>query len=935
MATYSPNYAFPNVSVSEDIIGPVSFNPGYRNTIGVVGRFNSGPAGPVEINSREQLVAIYGEDESPGSVFIRTAMQQGATDFVVSRVIPSSKPSTALLYLQAGVNPSINEAVTASSNDRTVGATLKLSYISSAILAGGTFLGAPVKVDNTALNLPKFEGLANYDFTVRERVNNADVLTQPVTVTVPSLVTETVDSIRKITVTGLSAPIFLTSAKPGLILTTAEAGITFTNSDGSGLKVLTYPILESTGVWSILVKGAVSGALSPTTLCSLDPVAASGVYFVVSYNSRTSTSDLLPSNFIRNLTYDNGYIADGFMVFKATNKSSQPLLLTTLSGGLYSEVVPNINIAIGDASTVTGTELVLKSVFSVSFIQAIMTVGETNPFATGFPNTSKSFGFNVSASEILIQLQNAISASPTATRLVNQYDVGLTMNNTLNSETLPHTLAITTGFYGEEANRVYFNLDRTVGGGTPSDVLFGAGGIYYGTNVRFSNGADALKYAGIYLYDSLGKPSVFIQALSAGNRGNNIKVTVTPNTRGQFRLDVVDTNTSFNGLTGRTETYILNNSSVEPTTGFYNETIDSTLIRAYYMPVAIAGSIGSVNSVVLNSTPQRVAPPLSVLALSSNLENPLHPSHRGITYLKDLYLKGGSEPLMDDNYPLENDYLNAVYSLENADVAFVCADNLYVTDSRYNNVHSELIAQAERSTTINGIRVAVVACPPRMTKGRVKLIKNGVNSSRVIFVAGWSTFSNSRSNGFNSVSPVGHYVGKLATIPPHISPASISEAGSLNGIVTVDHNSNPDYLNELSLNGIDAIFFDSGSKSYKVLNGKNSSINGSDIYVSIRRQADHIISNLYTNLQWARSAKNDASLRAKVASACDSFLDTQKTQGRISGYSPSVADSSNNTAKTISQGQLNIRIIWTPVYPADFIKVNIIRDVTAELTLSL
>jgi hypothetical protein len=935
MPIYSPNYAFPNVSVSEEIIGPVSFNPGYRNTIGVVGRFTSGPSGAVNINSREQLIAIYGEDESPGSVFIRTAMQQGATDFVVSRVLPSNKPSNALLYLQAGVNPAINEAVTASSNSRTVGVTLKLSYISTPRLIGGSYLGAPVTVNKAALNLPGFEGLANYDFTVRERIDNASIVSTPVSATIGSLITETTSSIRKITITGSTAAAFLANAKPGTVLNTAEVGVTFTNTDGVGLKIITYPILESAGVWSVLVKGSVAGTLNPTTVCSIDAPAVSGVYFIASYNSRTSASDLLPLSFLRNLTYDNGYVADGFLVIKATDKSSQPLNLISLSGGLYTEVQPNINIGVGDASTVTPTELVIGSIFTVSFIQATVTAGETNLSATGFPNTAKAFGFNVSASEILIQLQNAISNSQTAGRLINEYDIGLTTNTALNTEALPHTLNLKTGFYGEEANRVYFNLNRTVGSGTPTDVLFGAGGIYYGTDISFVSGADTLKYASRYFYDSLGNPSVFVQAVSPGTRGNNIKVTVTPDTRGQFKLDVVDTNVYTNGLTGKTETYVLSNSSVDPTTGFYTETIDSTLIRAFYIPVTTTGSIGAVNPVVLNATPQRVAPPLSVLSLSANLDNPLHPSHRGITYLKDLNLTGGFEPVIDVNYPLENDYLNAVYALENADVAFIATDNTYVTDSRYNSVHSELIAQAERSTTVNGIRIAVLACPPRMTKGRVRLIKNGVNSSRVVFVAGWSTFSNSQASSFNSVSPTGHYVGKVAAIPPHISPASISEAGSLNGIVTVDHDSNPDLLNEFSLNGIDALYFDTGSKAYKVLNGRNSGINTNDQYVSVRRQADHIISDLYINLQWARSAVNNESLRSRVASACDAYLDSQKSQGRISGYISTVVDKSNNSNKTISQGQLNIRIVWTPVYPADYIRVNIIRDVTAEFTLSL
>lgn len=929
------NYAFPNVSVTEDIIGPISINPGYRHTIGVAGVFKKGPAGAVFLNNRSDIKDIYGEDDSSGSIFIRTAMQQGATDFVISRVLPSAKFGEGLLYLQAGVNPSISEAVTDSSSNRTVGLKLLLSYIGTPDFVGGSVIGAPVTVDKTNLNLPGFDGAAAYDFTIKERIDNSTVTPTPATITIPDIVGDTNATVRKVTVTGGTAAAFIAAAKPGTVLTTTAVGITFGSDSGANLEVLTYPVLQSAGVWSVLVKGQVTGTLGLTTAVSVDPYASTGVYFIVSYNSRTASTDLLPSNLLRNVTHANATIADGFLVVKATDKSSQFLMLTTLAGGVYSQLNTNIKIAIGDNTLITPTELVINSNFTVSIIQALIQIGENNSSAIGFPDTAKAFGYNVSASEILYQLQVAISNSQSASRLINDYEIGLTTDVGLNTETLPYTLTLKAKFTGEESNRIYFNLDRTYGGVTaPDDVLFGASGSYYGTNISFENGKDALKYASTYFYDSLGTPLVLVQALSAGSGGNNIKVSVKSEIRGQFRLEVTDTSIQPNGLIGKSETYILNNNSVDPSTGFYSETIDSKLIRAFFVPVAQTGSIGLVSNVLINSTPQRVAPPLSVLSLSSNLANPLHPSHRGAAYLQNIYLSGGDEP-STNGLPTEEDYINAVAALENEDVAFIAVDNLYVTDSRYQGVHSELIAQAERSTTQNGLRLAVLACPPRMTRGRVKVIKGGVNSARIIFVAGWTTFSNSINTGYNNVSPVGHYVGKLAKIPPHISPASISEAGSLNSVLTVDHLSNPDYLNELTINGIDAIFYDTSSKSYKILNGRNSDTNSSDFYISIRRQADQIIQDLFTNLQWARSAKNDANLRSRVASSVDTYLDTKKTEGRISGFVPTIADSSNNTALTISRGELNIRVVWTPVYPADYIKVTIVRDVTAELTLAL
>ena len=371
MAQYSQNYAFPNVSVTEDIIGPVSINPGYRNTIGVAGVFSKGPTGAVFLNSRQEIRDIYGEDISPGSIFIRTAQQQGATDFVISRVLPSARFSQGLAYLQAGINPSISEAVTASSDNRTIGLKLKLNYIGSAVLSAGVFLGSKVTVDKTSLNIPNFEGAASYDFTVRERIDNASISPTAVTVSLLAVPGESVNSIRKLTVSGGAAAAVLASALPGKLLVSTVGGINFSSNSGGNLEIISYPQLESTGVWSVLVKGGINGALGATTACSINPYAGTGVYFVLSYSSRTPTSDLLPADFVRNVTYDNGIIADGFMVVKAVNTASQSLRLLTKSfAGVYGQAQPNILIAVGDVTQIGATELILKGVFTISFIQA-------------------------------------------------------------------------------------------------------------------------------------------------------------------------------------------------------------------------------------------------------------------------------------------------------------------------------------------------------------------------------------------------------------------------------------------------------------------------------------------------------------------------------------------------------------------------------------
>lgn len=963
MTSFSPNYAFPNVSVSEDIIGPISINPGYRNTIGVVGTFNSGPAGAVRVSGRKQFASIYGDDESTGAIFVKTAMQQGATDFVVSRILPTSKPSYATLFLQSGSNPTTNEAITSPSGPRTLGLSSTLSYIGTPQLLNGTNLGVSVKTEVVPLTIPNFEGVVNYDFTVVERV--ADATFTPVGlisnnnnyIRFPNINNSTDVSIREVTIFGadLATLAFVNALKPGLYLNNTSPGTNVFAGSADGissphLPIRSYPILIAPNTWTVLVEGTVLTALGAsipigTLYTDLNAeviyfnnpfslVTPSPAFYVIAYNSRTAAEDELPSNIIKNRSYINGVVADSFLKVRNLDKGfhSVGLFTRNLTTGLSLETPTNIRLAFGD-TTAAPNELVIKSQFTVSAIQTTVKVGQND-----LTSASQAFEPNLSVSEILIRLQTAFSNSYNVNRLVDKFEVGLTSDPTLNTQTFPYTLKLTTAFEGEEANRVYVKLNRYFDPllAVPTDILFGLAGVYYNTDIKFTEGADALKNASLFLYDALGNPSVLLQAVNPGNKGNKIKVTVVPKNMGEFRIEVEDTSLSANGVSNKVERYILNNNSVDPSTGLYTETIDSTLIRAFYVPVSISGSVSLINSFVLNSTPQRVAPILNVTQAGFTIDNPLHPSHRGIAYLKNLFLTGGYEPATSAILAnLQADYLRAIASLETADVAFICTDNTYITDSRFTAVHAELQAQAERSNTVNGIRTALIATPPRLTPGRVRLIKNGINSNRVILVAGWSTFANTTVQGFNNVSPLGYYAGKLAAIPPHVSPASISEAGSVAGVITLDHDSNPDLLNELSLNNIDAIYYDTGSRSYKVLNGRNSSTNGNDYYVSVRRQADHIISSLYANLQWARSAKHDTSLRSRVASSCDAFLNSQAAEGRISGFVPTVCDSSNNIPTDIAKGILNIRVVWTPVYPADFIRINIVRDVTAELTLSL
>lgn len=919
-------YAFPNVSFSESIVGPLPFNPEWRNTIGVAGVFSRGPVGPTRINNRQDFAYIYGEDNSPGSLFIRQAMLQGATDFIVSRVMPNPERSSGAISLQSGSNPTVSEAFVASGNARTVGMTFEASYVGSPLLRAGVYVGADVRVDaSQPLAISTFEGTGYFDFKVIEKVTNDAAASSAISVTIANTVS--VDSIQIVSASGSAGTTLSTTAKPGRTIRSSAA----TLSAGSGmtyLQILSYPFEITSGTWGVLARGSVSGVTGGTDSVTIEVSSSSDPsYFTVAYSYRSGDGSALLSNLATARNYGNAVgIADGFLLVPITNKNYQDLFVYTDTSGTLARVNTGIDVAIGNTGDTAPTELVPSSTFSIPFIRGVVHVGETNSSASGFPNTSASFPAGLAAVEILDRLRKAIATSTTLVAMLEDISV--------NNFNLPYSLTFRSTFVGTEANRVRYKLTRTVGSGTPNDLLFRDTTDLYGTNIAMTGGRNAMSFAQLFLYDINGNPLVRIDAISPGSPGNKIRVTVRPVPPGQFRIEIVDEGGLNYNVPITPESFLLSNYSVDPATGLYPDTLDSKLIRAYFLPVVNSNG-QPINSSITGLTPQRLAPPVQTLEGTASTSNPLHPSHRGVAYLSNIYLKGGSEPV---DYkiadPSESDYVEAVKRLEDVDCAIISLAGVAVSDARYELAISELTAQAERSTTFNGLRIAIISAPARVAEARASIIASGVSSDRVVIVSGYSTMTGARALGVNSVSPVGYYVGMLASIPPQVSPAAVGTGQAVSGVLSVDAKSSPTYLDAMTRARLEVLYYDSGLQLYKFLNGITTSNDAQRKYVSVRRMTDQIIMDLYRNLQWVRSSPNTRSLRSRVAAACDAYLKNLQRDEKIYGFSSTICDESNNSIQEISTGKLNIRVTFTPIYPADFIRVNLVRDLTTEFSVN-
>jgi phage tail sheath protein FI len=99
-------------------------------------------------------------------------------------------------------------------------------------------------------------------------------------------------------------------------------------------------------------------------------------------------------------------------------------------------------------------------------------------------------------------------------------------------------------------------------------------------------------------------------------------------------------------------------------------------------------------------------------------------------------------------------------------------------------------------------------------------------------------------------------------------------------------------------------------------------------YVPIRRLALFIESSLYQGTQWAVFQPNAEPLWGAVRLSIASFMQSLFLQGAFAGGSKQQAyfvkcDGENNPDYTVAQGILNITVGFAPLYPAEFVVIQI------------
>jgi hypothetical protein len=456
-------------------------------------------------------------------------------------------------------------------------------------------------------------------------------------------------------------------------------------------------------------------------------------------------------------------------------------------------------------------------------------------------------------------------------------------------------------------------------------------------NLTFDKAKKGPDRAETVLYSESGDPLVLVRAISPGK--TDIEVSIINGRAGLFDLIVVDRDAEEYLDEPLVERLNLSNENALTTSnGIYPGSRPSKLVRAYYLPKFYQAGKKLQNDMA-SSYPIRSGPNLGTFLSQVNTINQASETPSvstlavGSDFVTDVKLTGGSEG-SEGNEPSDSDYVEAVKRLESYDLVTISTPDYPFRGTTDNPVIAELIEQANRSDSFNGYRQAVLQLPKRLPLSRVKsIVPSSLNNERVRLLAGYVTYGRRPSLGFNNVEGIGFYLGWVNSRSPHISPAALSRSDAINGPTTTNIPSEKEYLDALTRNGIEGIYFDRSSQRLRFLNGQTTSTDIEGQYVSVVRVYDQIMMDLSQRLAFVRSQPLTDDLMRRVAGIVDTRLEYLKSQGWITGFRPTVADRRNNPPEDLDRGILNVQIDLDPAIPADHIILNFLRQRTRTLSL--
>ena len=241
-------------------------------------------------------------------------------------------------------------------------------------------------------------------------------------------------------------------------------------------------------------------------------------------------------------------------------------------------------------------------------------------------------------------------------------------------------------------------------------------------------------------------------------------------------------------------------------------------------------------------------------------------------------------------------------------------------------IRAQLITQAHKSTILGGLRVAILNAPKLLdiATAEAGTYTTGFDSGSADFggsavmVAGWATYSGQPQLGELSVSPDGFYAGHLASTPIYVSPAARSSSPYFRSIVAVDTDRTDVAFDAYTTGRLEAIILDPATGGYHCLNGRTLASDSAHYYVSIRRMANQIKTDLWFATQPLKSEPKTDGLLSSISNMVNAYLTSKTNIGQIkAGAITSVMKTSNGICLDFQ---------WYSVYPADQIDYGMHRN---------
>lgn len=636
-------------------------------------------------------------------------------------------------------------------------------------------------------------------------------------------------------------------------------------------------------------------------------------------------------------TYNDGY---------GTFAVDSYFLLNEDSGGVYKtftfQQTSNVGVSTTEPTKLDSESIGLEILWGADG-QVKLPLETGGQFFVPFAKTSVLVGAKTSSGqdayqdnttlvEVLQDLKTGIESSSTASELIKVTD--------LDDISSSPSITLLSSIEGEQSNRISWKLDK-YSTGDIEDALLNSPSGFYGFYYNFKGGVTGAVFASRDLYAADGTLLWRLFALTPGVHGNNLRYTITNQKinrqTGSFQLQVQDLNT--NAVTPDSKKiFIVDSGNIDTNTGRSLAFSSSSNTQAYFIPalrLAEAGSSLNVATRVLKLTPQRLAPPLQAISTAFNTGVTSFTA-QGSSVLKQVSLVGGSNSTSEGELAtpgLVAGFIKAINELEDYNIAVLALPGIIYGDPTFQSVFDAAKASVERSTVENGLRTAVFELPANISAERAEILREQLNSERVVLVNGRQLMTTLTNQLIPNVGSTGSYVGYSYSRSPQISPAASFSGSLIRGVSSIDTKINSSYLDRMAESGVEVLVYDQNAGGFRFSNGLTTSKHPVYRYASIVRLLDQIKSDLYINLQWVRSRPNNASLQSEAATACDAYLQTKFREGWFTQLAPTICSSANNTQKDQLAGRLNIRIRLTPTFPADRILVDTVLDLTEEFSL--